>query len=55
MDKKPTRGGYREGAGRPKTDRKPRMLRLNDAEHKKVKAYADKVRAETDQKRLLQD
>ena len=30
------RGGYRAGAGRPKTDTKPVMIRLTPSEHKKL-------------------
>jgi hypothetical protein len=41
-----TRGGAREGAGRPKLDRKYRHFRLTDAENGKVKEYIKSLREE---------
>ena len=39
------RGGYREGAGRPKSGRKVRTIRATDEEWKLIKAYAEQVKA----------
>lgn len=40
-----TRGGFREGAGRPKTGRKVHTIRATDEEWKLIKAYAEQVKA----------
>ena len=40
-----SRGGYREGAGRPKSGRKVRTIRATDEEWKLIKAYAEQVKA----------
>ncbi|MDP4267037.1 MAG: hypothetical protein Q8880_06350 [Bacteroidota bacterium] len=37
-------GGKREGAGRPATDRKGRLIRLNDKEYEKVKEFIKELR-----------
>lgn len=38
------RGGKREGAGRPKTDNKPRTIRVTDEEYEKVKEFIDQLK-----------
>ncbi|GHN44937.1 hypothetical protein ME804_00020 [Lactobacillus delbrueckii] len=38
------RGGFREGAGRPKTGRKVHTIRATDEEWKLIKAYAEQVK-----------
>ena len=40
------RGGKREGAGRPKTDNKPRTIRVTDKEYELVKEYIKKLKGE---------
>lgn len=39
------RGGFREGAGRPKTGRKVHTIRATEEEWKLIKAYAEQVKA----------
>lgn len=39
------RGGFREGAGRPKTGRKVHTIRATDEEWKLIKVYAEQVKA----------
>ena len=39
------RGGFREGAGRPKSGRKVRTIRATDEEWKLIKAYAEQLKA----------
>ena len=39
------RGGFREGAGRPKSGRKVHTIRATDEEWKLIKAYAEQVKA----------
>ena len=39
------RGGYREGAGRPKSGRKVHTIRATEEEWKLIKVYADQVKA----------
>ncbi|WP_270237378.1 hypothetical protein [Lactobacillus delbrueckii] len=38
------RGGFREGAGRPKSGRKVHTIRATDEEWKLIKAYAEQVK-----------
>ncbi len=39
------RGGYREGAGRPKSGRKVHTIRATDEEWRLIKAYSEQVKA----------
>lgn len=39
------RGGFREGAGRPKSGRKVYTIRATDEEWKLIKSYAEQVKA----------
>lgn len=39
------RGGFRKGAGRPKTGRKVHTIRATDEEWKLIKAYVEQVKA----------
>ena len=38
------RGGFREGAGRPKSGRKVHTVRATEEEWKLIKAYAEQVK-----------
>ncbi|HLO99267.1 MAG TPA: hypothetical protein VK171_11780 [Fimbriimonas sp.] len=42
------KGGKREGAGRPANEEptKPRMFRLTDSQHERVKAFVKAIKAE---------
>jgi len=40
------RGGKREGSGRPKTDNKPRTIRVTDNDWELVKEYIKKLKGE---------
>lgn len=40
------RGGFREGAGRPKSGRKVHTIRATEEEWKLIKAYAEQVKAD---------